>query len=143
CEVSWEMLSTNQMSLNYRLFPDRLRRLFGPAVQEERDLDHWHYDMMGQTMLIRNANGDYTPAHRSLLEFFVAYKFAAELGVLASDFTELARSQSHLDRSVPPQNYTWFSYFQRNLDTNGAVQIIPPLHEFIAEPLDRLRNTVG
>lgn len=69
CELSWEMLSTDQMSLNYRLFPDRIRRLFGSVVQEEKDLDHWHYDMMGQTMLIRNADGDYTPAHRSLLEF--------------------------------------------------------------------------
>jgi hypothetical protein len=37
--------------------------------------------MMGQTMLTRNADGDYMPAHRSLLEFFVAYKFAAELGI--------------------------------------------------------------
>jgi len=26
CELSWEMLSTDQISLNYRLFPDRLRR---------------------------------------------------------------------------------------------------------------------
>jgi predicted NACHT family NTPase len=60
CELSWEMLSTDQMSLNYRLFPDRIRRLFGDVVQEEKDLDHWHYDMMGQTMLIRNADGDYT-----------------------------------------------------------------------------------
>ena len=67
CELSWEMLSTNQMSLNYRLFPDRLQRLFGSIVKEQKDLDHWHYDMMGQTMLIRNADGDYTPAHRSLL----------------------------------------------------------------------------
>ncbi|GAB1542009.1 hypothetical protein NUACC21_46820 [Scytonema sp. NUACC21] len=36
-------------------------------------------------------------AHRSLLEFFVAYKFAAELGALAPDFIELAQSQSFLD----------------------------------------------
>ncbi len=53
CELSWEMLSTDQMSVNYRLFPDRIRCLFGAVVQEEKDLDHWHYDMMGQTMLIR------------------------------------------------------------------------------------------
>ena len=26
CELAWEMLSTEQMSLNYRLFPDRIRR---------------------------------------------------------------------------------------------------------------------
>ena len=71
CELAWEMLSSDQMSINYRLFPDRIRRLFGSFVQEQTDLDHWQYDMMGQTMLIRNANGDYAPAHRSLLEFFV------------------------------------------------------------------------
>jgi predicted NACHT family NTPase len=71
CELSWEMLSTDRMSINYREFPNRIRKLFGPAVQEEKDLDHWHYDMMGQTMLIRNAEGDYTPAHRSLLEFLL------------------------------------------------------------------------
>ena len=92
CELSWEMLSTDRMSINYREFPDRIRKLFGPAVEEEKDLDHWHYDMMGQTMLIRNAEGDYTPAHRSLLEFFVAYKFAAELGLLAPDFEEMINS---------------------------------------------------
>jgi predicted NACHT family NTPase len=28
CELSWEMLSTDQMSLNYRDFRERLRRLF-------------------------------------------------------------------------------------------------------------------
>ncbi len=102
CELSWEMLSSDRMSLNYREFPDRIRRLFGSVVQEEKDLDHWHYDMMGQTMLIRNADGDYMPAHRSLLEFFVAYKVAAELGALAPDFLELAQMQSCLDVSAAP-----------------------------------------
>ena len=48
--------------------------------------------MIGQTLLIRNADGDYFPAHRSLLEFFVAYKLVAELGVLAEDFADLAQS---------------------------------------------------
>ncbi|BCL34375.1 pentapeptide repeat-containing protein [Nostoc sp. MS1] len=89
CELSWEMLSTETMTLNYKEFPDRIRRCFGQEVQEQKDLDHWHYDMMGQTMLIRNADGDYYPAHRSLLEFFVAYKFARELGILADDFREI------------------------------------------------------
>ena len=89
CELSWEMLSTDRMSLNYKEFPDLIRRHFGQAVQEQTDLDHWHYDMMGQTMLIRNADGDYYPAHRSLLEFFVSYKLGRELGILAPDFQEI------------------------------------------------------
>ncbi|QHG21028.1 NACHT domain-containing protein [Nostoc sp. ATCC 53789] len=143
CELSWEMLSTEQMSLNYRLFPDRIRKLFDAVVQEEKDLDHWHYDMMGQTMLIRNADGDYTPAHKSFLEFFVAYKFAAELGILASDFTELAQSQSHLDVSALSQNYTWSSYANRQIDQQGLVIRIPPLKSFSTELITGLCTTFG
>ena len=142
CELSWEMLSTDQMSLNYRLFPERLRRLFGYAVQEEKNLDHWHYDMMGQTMLIRNADGDYTPAHRSLLEFFVAYKFAAELGVLAPDFLELAKEQSGLNQEQSSK-YTWSSYFQRQCNKKGVVNSIAPLDEFLPDNFNLLVDTIG
>ncbi|BAU13940.1 WD-40 repeat protein [Leptolyngbya sp. NIES-3755] len=143
CELSWEMLSSDRMSLNYREFPDRIRRLFGSVVQEEKDLDHWHYDMMGQTMLIRNADGDYMPAHRSLLEFFVAYKFAAELGALAPDFLELAQAQTCLDVSAEPQDYTWSGYFQRELDREGRSKEIAPLKEFVSEDLNKLRLSFG
>jgi predicted NACHT family NTPase len=142
CELSWEMLSTNQMSLNYRLFPDRLRRLFSHAVQEQKHLDHWHFDMMGQTMLIRNADGDYTPAHRSLLEFFVAYKFAAEIGILAPDFMELAKAQSHLKEALS-SNYTWSSYFSRKCDGKGDIEPIYFLEEFIPETVTLLAKTIG
>ena len=143
CELSWEMLSNEEMSLNYRLFPERIRSLFGTVVQEEKDLDHWHYDMMGQTMLIRNAHGDYTPAHRSLLEFFVAYKFAAELGLLADDFTELAQAQSHLDTNAKSVYYTWSNYFQRQMDEVGNILSIPCLKGFTSEDLAGLRNSFG
>mgnify|MGYP002777920600 CR=1 FL=1 len=129
CELSWEMLSTDQMSLNYKFFPDRIRSLFNVV---EKDLDHWHFDMMGQTMLIRNADGDYTPAHRSLVEFFVAYKFAAEIGAASDDFTELARGQLGVEA---PINYTWSSYFGKG--------IVAPLQKFVAEPLEKLRETFG
>ncbi|UBF28540.1 NACHT domain-containing protein [Kovacikia minuta CCNUW1] len=143
CELSWEMLSSDRMSLNYREFPDRIRRLFGSVVQEEKDLDHWHYDMMGQTMLIRNADGDYMPAHRSLLEFFVAYKFAAELGVLSSDFTEPAQTQFYLNRNTAPKDYSWSAYFRREMDETGQSIAIQPLGTFTAESLDILRTTIG
>ena len=142
-ELSWEMLSSDQMSLNYRHFSDRIRRLFGSAVQEQKDLDHWQYDMMGQTLLIRNADGDYFPAHRSLLEFFVAYKLAAELGVLADDFVNAARLQSHVDKGAASEDYTWSSYFQRQLDKAGIVKLIRPLGKFIPEDCEKLAQTVG
>ncbi|MGB3267583.1 MAG: NACHT domain-containing protein [Microcoleus sp.] len=144
CELSWEMLSTDQMSLNYRGFPDRIRGLFGSVVQEEKDLDHWHYDMMGQTMLIRNADGDYTPAHRSLLEFFVAYKFAAELGVLVADFTELvAPEQSCVNPNTEAQLYTWSNYCQLQAQKRNNNELIASLQGFVAEDLGQLRNSFG
>jgi WD40 repeat protein len=136
CELSWEMLSSDRMSLNYREFPDRLRKLFGAAVEKDKDLDHWHYDMMGQTLLIRNADGDYTPAHRSLLEFFVAYKFAAELGALAPDFLELAQMKSNVDTTLPAREYTWSEYF-------GDRTQVAPLLGFVSESLERLRSGFG
>ena len=144
CELSWEMLSTNQMSINYRSFPDRIRNLFGSIVQEEKDLDHWHYDMMGQTMLIRNADGDYTPAHRSLLEFFVAYKFAAELGVLAADFTELvAPEHSCVNPDAAPRSYTWSNYCQLQAQKRNNNELIAPLKGFVAENLSELSHSFG
>ena len=142
CELSWEMLSTEKMSLNYRQFPDRIRRLFGGVVHQE-NLEHWHYDMMGQTMLIRHADGDYTPAHRSLLEFFVAYKFAAELGILADDFTQLLEAQSCLDVDAAPVDYTWSGYFKYKFDQTGRRIAKAPLKALKSEPLENLRETFG
>ena len=133
CELAWEMLSTNQMSLNYRLFPDRIRKLFGSAVEEQKDLDHWQYDMLGQTMLIRNADGDYTPAHRSLLEFFVAYKFAGELGVLADDFLEVVRKRSVDERETLALGFSQTeSFSQDSSETKSQTQEFSSSEETLA-----------
>lgn len=133
CELSWDMLTQDRMSLNYRMFPDRLKDLFGDVVAEQKDLDHWHYDMMGNTLLVRNGDGDYSPAHRSLLEFFVAYRIAAGLGVLPEDFVDLARTQAGVDSTLATGAYTWRSYFQRRLDDHGRLTAVPPLESFQAE----------
>ena len=143
CELSWEMLSTNQMSLNYRAFPERLRLLFADRVKEEKELDHWRYDMMGQTMLIRNAEGDYSPAHRSLLEFFVAYKIVASLGAMADDFTDIAREQSHVNQALPGQGYTWESYFRGACNSDGKPEVIAPLRKFDSKAIEELVPLLG
>jgi formylglycine-generating enzyme required for sulfatase activity len=143
CELSWEMLTTEKMSLNYRLFPDRLKNLFGPIVTEEKDLDHWHYDMMGNTLLIRNDDGDYTPAHRSLLEFFVAFKIMAQMGLLPSDFTNLARSQSNIDKHSRATDCMWSSYFRREVDAKGEIRPIPPLGKFCPEDKEMTLASLG
>ena len=140
CELAWEMVSSDRMTLNYKDFPDRIRQIFG--VRQERDLDRWGHDMMGQTMLVRNAVGDYAPAHRSLLEFFVAYKLAAELGVLAEDFTELARDRNDIHTKVPGQDYCWSAYFTCRTE-EGERQAIAPLQQFEPEDWETLQERWG
>ncbi|GAA2523491.1 NACHT domain-containing protein [Winogradskya humida] len=131
CELSWHMLAESVLTINYREIPDRIRACFKDVVQEQRDLDHWHYDMMGQTMLVRDADGNYTPAHRSLLEFFAAYKFAAELGLMDADFmaligaTEPAEAPSfawsEVVRTTSDQRRTAFGWRPEPMETITAL----------------------
>jgi WD40 repeat protein len=118
CEVSWAMLSQNQLTLHYSQFPHRLREVFGDAIKDNQ-LDHWHYDMMGQTILIRDHDGNYRPAHKSLLEFFVAFKFAAELGLLHDDFLDLVREPGERDLLVVDLRYQWADYWRHCRETQG------------------------
>jgi predicted NACHT family NTPase len=133
-ELSWEMLSTDNMSINYRLIPDRIRKLFSEIVAEQKDIDHWQYDMMGQSMLIRNDDGEYKPSHRSLLEFFTAYKFTAELGLLNRDFISLAQTNSKENLETPVE-IRWNEYFQNSKKYN--------LSMFKALKIDQLKFTFG
>ncbi|MFG2617148.1 NACHT domain-containing protein [Streptomyces sp. NPDC048507] len=138
CEVAWEMLSTERLTLNYRDFPDRLRSCFGSAVQSSKDLDYWEQDMRNQGMLVRNAEGDYGPSHKSLLEFLVALKFAAELGLLSGDFMRVIPTAGVPDSASSP-GWTWSGYFA----ARGQDGTLPPLGEFTAEPVEVLGATFG
>lgn len=137
CEVAWEMLSTNRLSLNYRDFPDRLRSCFGSAVRSTKDLDYWEQDMRNQGMLVRDAEGDYGPSHKSLLEFLVALKFAAELGLLSGDFMKVIPASGSSDDLA--REWTWSRYFA----ARGEDGTLPSLGEFVAEPLEVLGATFG
>jgi hypothetical protein len=135
CEVAWEMLSSDRLTLNYRDFPDRLRACFGPEVQSAKALDYWEQDMRNQGMLVRNAEGDYGPSHKSLLEFLVAFKFAAELGLLGGDFLEMIPGAGHADG----EPLTWSEYFR----SRGADGSFPPLASFATETLTTLGDNFG
>ncbi|MEO0539711.1 MAG: pentapeptide repeat-containing protein [Cyanobacteria bacterium P01_A01_bin.105] len=143
CELSWEMLKSDQMSLHFRSFPDRLAQLFGDQVKQQNELDHWHYDMMGQAMLVRDDAGYYRPAHRSLLEFFAAYKIVASLGAMDSEFLKLACRQSHIDCDAAPQPYRWEQYFRRQCNADGTPVPIAPLAKFDALPFTEIVALVG
>ena len=68
--------------------PERISTYFGDRIKDQHELDTWDYDLRNQTLLHRNAAGYYEFAHKSLAEYFVAFKFAAELGCLAAEFAQ-------------------------------------------------------
>ena len=90
CELAWEMHRTEELKLNYRLFPERIRDIFGDRVKEA-EMDHWRFDLTGQTLLVRDAEGNYSFAHRGLVEYFSAYRLLAQMDALAPEFADRYR----------------------------------------------------
>ena len=82
CELAWEMFVTGIDNLHYGKFPDRVLEYFRSKIALEGGEDPFERDMLGKTLLIRDAKGNYSFAHQSLLEFFIAYKLTTEIGVL-------------------------------------------------------------
>lgn len=86
CELAWEMIKNSELKIHYTEFPERINTYFSEKIKDKYELNNWDFDLRNQTLLHRNAAGYYEFAHKSLAEYFVAFKFAAELGCLASAF---------------------------------------------------------
>lgn len=139
CEISWEMLSTHQLKINYKQIPDRIREYFGSRVATAEE-DHWRHDLLSQTMLVRDDDGYYQPAHKSLIEFFSAYKLAAAIGALKDEYVEAARGHANVDEKLHPSGQRWSSYFH---ETASGMKFLPPLARFAKESIEQLDTTWG
>ena len=92
CELAWEMHRTQNPRINYKLFPERFLEIFGDRVTET-EKDHWWFDLMGQTLLVRDADGNYSFVHRGLVEYFAAYRLLAQVDALAPEFFDRYRDE--------------------------------------------------
>jgi WD40 repeat protein len=101
CELAWEMISSQEMKIHFKDIPARITGYFGKKIKDEHELDHWDFDLRSQTLLHRNAAGYYEFAHKSLAEYFVAFKFAAELGCLASPFKNTYKEEDGQTCALP------------------------------------------
>ena len=136
CEISWEMLSTQHLKINYKQIPDRIREYFGCRLETVEE-DHWRHDLLSQTMLVRDDDGYYRQAHKSLVEFFSAYKLAAAIGALKEEYVEAAREHTNINKKLQPVEQRWSAYFR----TTGDGQILAPLARFGKESTDELERT--
>lgn len=139
CEISWEMLSTQELKINYKQIPDRIREYFGSRVATAEE-DHWRHDLLSQTMLVRDDDGYYRPAHKSLVEFFSAYKLAAAIGALKEEYVEAAAKHANVNKTLQPVEQQWSTYFRA---TGGEGQVLAPLARFAKESTAELEKTWG
>src|SRR6185369_14949605 len=137
CEISWEMLSTRELKIHYKQIPDRIREYFGSRVATAEE-DHWRHDLLSQTMLVRDDDGYYRPAHKSLVEFFSAYKLAAAIGALKEEYVEAAGKHANVNRNLQPAEQQWSVYFRA---TGDEGQVLAPLARFVKESPEELEKT--
>ncbi len=156
CEMAWEMLSASELKIKFTEFPDRLRQ-YRPELKR-REIDHWKYDLEGQTLLVRDDDGNYAFSHKALAEFFVAYKFAAELGAFSPDSEWIRRYFPLREKFTKDQPVrVWHDFFKcpyvdeecpyRMVEKNGTTYCCRPagtcISAFAQEPLGRLAGTFG
>lgn len=101
CELAWEMIKNNQLTIHYKNIPERIKLYFGSRISDQHELDTWDFDLRNQTLLHRNAAGYYEFAHKSLAEYFVAFKLAAELGCIDSIFERTYCEENHQPCRMP------------------------------------------
>jgi len=126
CELAWEMIRGDNLRIHYKQIPEWIKAWFGEKVADE-ELDHWDYDLRNQTLLQRTAAGEYEFAHKSLAEYFVAYKFAAELGCLATEFAQAYREAD----GTPCNPAMWKSRVDYLAETFGMSLLTPEVREFM------------
>ncbi|HJT28880.1 MAG TPA: SIR2 family protein [Pyrinomonadaceae bacterium] len=101
CELAWEMINSNELRIHYTSIPDRIKSYFGDQIKDQHELDTWDFDLRNQTLLHRDIAGYYEFAHKSLAEYFVAFKFAAEMGCIASAFVQTYKESGGSASQVP------------------------------------------
>jgi hypothetical protein len=108
-ELSMHMLAKSLLSVHYKDIPNSIREYFGKEVSDG-ELDHWNHDLLSQTMLIRDDNGNYKPAHKSFAEFFAALKLCGAAGTLKSEIWDAIAPSPNLDKTSDAK--TWAEAFR-------------------------------
>jgi hypothetical protein len=79
CELAWEMFTSGRLQIRFSEIPDRIKAYFGKRIKNEEELHMWECDLRNQTVLHRDAAGNYEFAHKSIMEHFVALKIYEDL----------------------------------------------------------------
>lgn len=132
-ELAWNMVATGNFSIHYSAFPEAIVQSFSHRLKDKDDTDIWDADLRNQTVLHRDAAGYYQFAHRSLAEYFAAFKLAVEIGIepgIMQMYDNVRVSQlAHRPRAGEPK-----SVFGRMALTSAGLRTVA---EFVKQMLSR------
>jgi uncharacterized protein YjbI with pentapeptide repeats len=77
-ELAWEMYTTQRLAIPFSEFPERVTKHFGLKDDPEQAA-FFEQDARTQSYLIRDSAGDYRFAHKSFMEYFVAFKLVGAI----------------------------------------------------------------
>lgn len=136
CELAWEMIKNDKLNIHYKDITEMIGDYFKEKILGRDQLDNWNLDLRNQTLLHRNAAGYYEFAHKSLAEYFVAFKFAAELGCLASIYIQTYKEANDMHCDLPITKKTPLEL----VNTFGAISIRNPKMVVVSDLLNEMVN---
>ncbi|MGI0027502.1 MAG: DUF4062 domain-containing protein, partial [Nitrosopumilaceae archaeon] len=84
-ELAWHMIKSQNLKIFWKNMPEFINEYF---KVDSKELDYYAYDLRNNTFLRRDHKGVFEFSHKSMAEFFVAYKFALELGTAKHDYVK-------------------------------------------------------
>jgi uncharacterized protein YjbI with pentapeptide repeats len=84
-ELAWHMIKTQNLKISWKDIPSFINENFHVPSKE---LDYYEHDLRNNSFLKRDHEGIFEFSHKSMAEFFVAYKFALELGAAKSEYLD-------------------------------------------------------
>jgi len=84
-ELAWEMYTSQRLTIHFSEFPERMTKHFGLKDNSERAA-FFERDLRTQSYLMRDDTGNYSFAHKSFMEYFVARKLADAISGPSFDF---------------------------------------------------------
>lgn len=113
-ELAWDMYCRKVFTVNYQdSLPDSIIEYFGPTASKE--FDYLDSDIRACSYIVRDENGNYSFAHKSFMEYFVAEKLKYEI--------ERGNVEVLHKRLVPPEIMT----FLVNIRSNDVTDVLSSL----------------
>ena len=90
-ELAWKMVgdpSHPQLRIHYQDIPELIHNYFRGRIQRTADLPQIELDLRAHSFLVPNDEGYFEFAYKNLAEYFVALKYALELGMAEPEYED-------------------------------------------------------